>query len=748
MDQGQVGKPKAPAVGEDVTDLMPAVGADVTALMSASRPEPVVRAFDSVTGKELTPGPEQPAPKSLVRQQADQLGDMAKATGKTYWDNVSPLIPGTEGSKKLGASIASGEFFVDLAKSLVGLTPAHAQESQKMVDAAKQGNLGQAAQHAVGMLPMLGPWLSEQIELVKQGKGGTAAGNLTGMALTFAKPSNVIPPGTISKPVASVLKSSSVKGASEFLNATTKPLKAESRMVVPGLLERGLGKGLPTRQSVLDQAVAQAGQPAEAGRQATFGAAGRAIQREEAATAAANRVAVERAVPSRFAPKGSSPDAIFDGVLKEAQETGYAGTPAELRVKFDEALKQAASEADEMYRLRGDYSPQALFTAVRDAGGIGADRAMSGEVARLWESSTGTVVPRGFTKSGSLKRSRTLATGGFGGVTNVLRKTGGKPLDTIAEALRQDPRFAHIDGPQALLEELDKAISGLGRKRGVFSGIDAEDALGLTGVNPGVKWWEGNYDVPPERTATKMVSRPIVPAQPILDVFDSIIRRATRVDAKGQTVPRLGMESRVTQAKALRDYVQGYGDKLTFEDAASLKRDFQELADQGKQYMADDPTKAKAWVARKAGTRVRAELLKVNPDLAKVWAEYGFWKGVRDVLQATVDRKASQDSWGQKMKATIWGSSTGAGAFMHGGSVEAAATAAATYTLARALQSPTWKLVSAQLKNSLADAIAAGEPSRVQFYLNRIKAVSAAPQLLRIPAGAAMPVASHGAGER
>ncbi|HUT91584.1 MAG TPA: hypothetical protein VMY37_18950, partial [Thermoguttaceae bacterium] len=248
-----------------------------------------------------------------------------------------------------------------------------------------------------------------------------------------------------------------------------------------------------------------------------------------------------------------------------------------------------------------------------------------------------------------------------------------------------------------------------------------------------------------DASSTKILTKNIVPAQPVLDVFDNVIRRASRTDASGKTVPRLGMEQRVKQAQDLKAYIEGYGDKLTFESAADLKRDFQELADQGKQYMADDPTKAKAWVARKAGAAVRKELLKVNPDLAKVWAEYGFWKGVRDVLQATVDRKASQDSWGQKMKATIWGSGTGAGAFMHGGSVEGAVTAAATYTVARALQSPTWKLISAQLKNSLADAIASGNPSRVQFFLDRIKAMSASPQLMRIPAGASMPVASHGA---
>jgi len=160
--------PAAQAVAPAQTDYLS------TDPNAGTKQEPVVRAFDSVTGKELTP--------------TDGPMDVVKGAAKTVWGGVAPFVPGTQASKDMGAQMASGEFFLNLAKSALGLSPEHAAEAQKMTEAAGRGDIPTAARHALGMLPLLGPWLSAQADLAESGKPYEAAGNVLGMAATTVGP--------------------------------------------------------------------------------------------------------------------------------------------------------------------------------------------------------------------------------------------------------------------------------------------------------------------------------------------------------------------------------------------------------------------------------------------------------------------------------------------------------------------------------------------------------------------------------
>lgn len=217
----------------------------------------------------------------------------------------------------------------------------------------------------------------------------------------------------------------------------------------------------------------------------------------------------------------------------------------------------------------------------------------------------------------------------------------------------------------------------------------------------------------------------VIPKQFVVDELDNIIRRNSRVGVNGQAMAREGKQDLIKAAEERKAYLDTYGDRLTFDEAADLKRDYQAMARKGKAFMPDEPTVARAEVARKAGTAMRREILKVQgpEDLEKVWATYGFWSGLEDVMKATLERTRPHKQWGKKVLAglAMTATSGGAGAAT-GHTPEALIGTGIVGGIAMAVQSPTWKLASAQLKNGLADAITSGSGARVQFYLNRIAA--------------------------
>jgi hypothetical protein len=206
--------------------------------------------------------------------------------------------------------------------------------------------------------------------------------------------------------------------------------------------------------------------------------------------------AATEAAPDTFARTGASRlvaepfDDLFDRVLADARKNGYTGRASALRTELEARVADAAQARSEALAEGFAYRPEELLRAIAERGGIGKDAGYPGEIAHLWESSSGIVVPKGTTKSGRLMRMRSLATGGFRGVTNVIRKSGGHPLDTMAELLRDDPRFEHITSPQVLLDDLYAAI-GKGRPQGTVGPGD----LAEVGVRPGARWWEADTDI-------------------------------------------------------------------------------------------------------------------------------------------------------------------------------------------------------------------------------------------------------------
>ena len=108
-------------------------------------------------------------------------------------------------------------------------------------------------------------------------------------------------------------------------------------------------------------------------------------------------------------------------------------------------------------------------------------------------------------------------------------------------------------------------------------------------------------------------------------------------------------------------------------------------------------------------------LQQANPDIAALSKEYGFWKGLRNVLKETEQRTQAQGpGLISSIAGTGAGSMTGAVVGLTGGGAAemlstAALTGVAAKQLTRMMQSPYWKTaVAAPMKHSLAQALASG----------------------------------------
>lgn len=134
-------------------------------------------------------------------------------------------------------------------------------------------------------------------------------------------------------------------------------------------------------------------------------------------------------------------------LIRKAQREGYRGDPAALKTELQDRL-QLIQDLDTEFEHSG-RNPTALLKAIRGYGGISeqAETGMKGEIRWLKEFQDNI--------GGTAIKPRTQF-GTIGGVQGVIRK-GGLTLDGMVEALRQEPRFEHIQSLSDLIEEISHA---------------------------------------------------------------------------------------------------------------------------------------------------------------------------------------------------------------------------------------------------------------------------------------------------
>jgi hypothetical protein len=187
------------------------------------------------------------------------------------------------------------------------------------------------------------------------------------------------------------------------------------------------------------------------------------------------------------------------------------------------------------------------------------------------------------------------------------------------------------------------------------------------------------------------------------------------------------------QIQKVRAILDEYGDTMTTEQAVALRRTWDDVVARaggfdekaGNQFGVTLDDASEAGVKRPVVSALRKEIVKANPSLKAINQEFKFWADLDDVASATTSRQVGQKRNLTRQIMRGAGMVTAAGS---GSGVTGAVLAGEFASRAEALFASTkWKLVSAQVKTKLADAIASGDRDRIASALGQATAAANAP---------------------
>lgn len=161
-------------------------------------------------------------------------------------------------------------------------------------------------------------------------------------------------------------------------------------------------------------------------------------------------------------------------------------------------------------------------------------------------------------------------------------------------------------------------------------------------------------------------------------------------------------------------------EKVSFQSLRKLRQILDSNVAHAKGYAGKTLKEGSALDTQKElANAIRGELAKKSPELAKVNAEYSFWKNVDKVVGDTVERTKGQSGGLEKGIATAGGV---AGGLAHGGPAGAILYGVMARQFQRIISSPGWKMVSATQKARLADMLAAGQVEDAAFLAGALTA--------------------------
>jgi len=191
-----------------------------------------------------------------------------------------------------------------------------------------------------------------------------------------------------------------------------------------------------------------------------------------------------------------------------------------------------------------------------------------------------------------------------------------------------------------------------------------------------------------------------------------------------------GTETILAKLEGLEAFAVSQGDLIPIRHAQAIKKRWDDIVSQsglyGRHADANPTDRAAAWVIREGANSMRKLISEKSPTLAKLNAEFSFWKGLEDVSAATALRTQAQ---GPSMTQTLTG---GFGAIVgasSGNVIEGFLGGAGVAALSSLLRSSYFRSrVAGPLKVRLADALSSGDQGRVLQAIARFGA--AAPSLL------------------
>lgn len=178
--------------------------------------------------------------------------------------------------------------------------------------------------------------------------------------------------------------------------------------------------------------------------------------------------------------------------------------------------------------------------------------------------------------------------------------------------------------------------------------------------------------------------------------------------------------SAVQHASDLQDMIKQLGPNVSYQSLNKARQILDKGVAQAGGYAGKTLSEGSMIDAqREAANAIRAELSRQSPDIAKINAEFHFWKGVQDVTQATAERRTGQAGGLIRNSLPFLGSAAGLahGGMTTTGGLEAAGTTALMLALDKGVKSGLFRTTAAVAKARLADLIASGKTQAAMSFL-------------------------------
>ncbi len=239
------------------------------------------------------------------------------------------------------------------------------------------------------------------------------------------------------------------------------------------------------------------------------------------------------------------------------------------------------------------------------------------------------------------------------------------------------------------------------------------------------------------QTLGRFANRP-VDIQPVRQQLAGLKARTYRdiSQPNGTTQRAIHNPRKYAQIESVENLLNKYGNTMTVDQAHAVRKawddivskagGFDEKAGSGAFGVSLDDW-SEANVKRPLAGALRQELRKAVPEIRALNQEYGFWRDLQDIVNATKFRRVGQRRGGLIGK-TVGAGSRAAGTVIGAQfGVEGAVAGALVggeigERLNRLFTSSSWRLMSAQRKNALADALVSGSQPRIAVALAGLEA--------------------------
>lgn len=181
---------------------------------------------------------------------------------------------------------------------------------------------------------------------------------------------------------------------------------------------------------------------------------------------------------------------------------------------------------------------------------------------------------------------------------------------------------------------------------------------------------------------------------PVSTIVDALEAEKAAFVAGGKVVD----PDAVAQIEGVQDIFRQYGKNIDDETMRTVRRIFDRTVSQSKGFQKTLKEGTELDVKKTAANKIRGILAEKNPVLGELNKEFTFWSNLEDVIEATNKRTVGQ----QGAMTTVAGI---AGAATGNSTVESVVRLATFRWLAEAFRSTGWRMVNAQLKDNLAEAL-------------------------------------------